>query len=192
MAGTTDIVLFSCVCLVTFVCSDVIMRFLIFSYLFHYICHERIVYLCITDDVSICHVSMWVSLWLHSHTELSVSLAGVWALPCIWLPEWGEKEISDHLWLTSTDCAALRHEQWVFQHVGCTNGTCICRIWTCICKHNCLFIHHFYVCLCGKTQNEVCAKVIWSPRLQSSFLWKAPEPPSSISQNHPTYTVVNR
>lgn len=27
--------------------------FFFFSYLFHYICHDRIIYLCITDDVSI-------------------------------------------------------------------------------------------------------------------------------------------
>lgn len=41
--------MFSDVCL--FWCSDALLLFS--SYLFHYICHERIVYLCITDDVSV-------------------------------------------------------------------------------------------------------------------------------------------
>ncbi|KTG38254.1 hypothetical protein cypCar_00042913 [Cyprinus carpio] len=39
------------------------------SYLFHYICHERIVYLCITDDVSICARAVCVRL--RSRSELS-------------------------------------------------------------------------------------------------------------------------
>lgn len=40
-----------------------------FSYLFHYICHDRIIYLCITDDVSMRFVEFPWSLRLFSPTE---------------------------------------------------------------------------------------------------------------------------
>lgn len=51
-----------------------ILSFLLFSYLFHYICHDRIIYLCITDDVSNCLRYLYIPSFLIIYILFYISL----------------------------------------------------------------------------------------------------------------------
>lgn len=87
------------------------------SYLFHYILQNRIIYLCISDDVW--HVFMCT---LRCYVNGSFIFLGIWALQSFFVPEWNKKEIYLHFWSTCIFCTTLCNEHGVFKNSSRING----------------------------------------------------------------------
>lgn len=91
------------------------------SYLFHYICENRIIYMCITDDVRFSSLFSFVFVIPLGLTVKYLYL-GIWAFPSISLPEWSEAPFPDYLWVSSWHSNCLFYEQWFCPGYGPWNG----------------------------------------------------------------------
>lgn len=68
------------------------------------------------------HTLHYLTDWLWS----ALSLLGLRTFQSLQLPEWNQEEISDHVWLKSTDSPSLCNEQRVLKCLSCTAGEICC------------------------------------------------------------------
>jgi len=85
-------------------------------------CLSKNGYLWVLDWLYAAYTSWSDWLWMWS----SRSLLGLWTFQSLQLPEWNQEEVSDHVWLKSTDSPSLCNEQRVLKCLSCTAGEICC------------------------------------------------------------------
>lgn len=81
------------------------------NYLFHYISSDGIIYMCITDDVSIRKKSS-------KSSPNATGISGIRTFTSIPLPKWGQTALPSLVWQRSRNGHRLRNEPGVFQGFG--------------------------------------------------------------------------
>lgn len=98
------------------------------TYLFHYVAEDRIVYLCITDNVrtplAMGFSAFFFSLTIHrgTHGPIGRWLTGIRAFQSVPVPERRQEPVPDDLRRSHAHGAALRHEHRVLQSPRRSNG----------------------------------------------------------------------
>lgn len=91
-------------------------------YLFHYICEDSIIYMCITDDVSAIFSNKsckWEIVNLNC-LFLSLGLPKIKSIP---VSQWNQEKTSRHLRRRRKNCPGLCHEHWIWKSFDQWNGT---------------------------------------------------------------------